>query len=244
MKIGITRIRNEEHIIQDTLDHVSKLVDKIIVLDDCSTDNTVEICKNHKAVIEIMRNRAWEADIERRRKNEGRHRQVLYERALKTLKLSSSVDNWIYYFDADEFADFEGIDWTADVYRLRLFDYYITPEDAHLSWKHRTKIGPEYRDIAMLFRANNRLRFLHRTPIVPNNLVTEIAGYVKHYGKAISPEEWDKTCRYYMRHRGNEFAKKWKPRIGKAIHTKSDFGANLITWDERVEKGYELKDRM
>lgn len=48
--VGITRIRNEAGIIKATLDHVSKLVDEIYVYDDCSEDNTVEICKSHEII--------------------------------------------------------------------------------------------------------------------------------------------------------------------------------------------------
>ena len=36
--VGITRIRNEEHIIKQVLEHVSQFVDGILVYDDCSTD--------------------------------------------------------------------------------------------------------------------------------------------------------------------------------------------------------------
>ncbi|NCU33402.1 MAG: hypothetical protein EOM23_10865 [Candidatus Moranbacteria bacterium] len=71
------------------------------------------------------------------------------------------------------------------------------------------------------------------------------AGYVKHYGKAISIEEWEKTCDYYINERGDDqkfktFKNKWLARRGKAIHTMSDFGSELIQWHEREEKGIPL----
>jgi glycosyltransferase involved in cell wall biosynthesis len=50
MVIGVTRIRNESEIISNTLDHMATFCDKVIVYDDCSTDNTVDICNNHHIV--------------------------------------------------------------------------------------------------------------------------------------------------------------------------------------------------
>ena len=76
--------------------------------------------------------------------------------------------------------------------------------------------------------------------------VVKRAGEVKHYGKAISVEEWEKTCQYYINNRhpqGKFGVDKWKSRVGKAVHTVSDFGNLLITWEERKEKGFKLKKR-
>jgi len=234
--IGITRVRNEEHIIGDTLEHVSKLVDGIMIFDDHSTDETVEICKSFPKVISCFENARWESNPIIRLSLEGKHRQLLYQ-------LAKDIYNpdWIYCFDADEFADFEGIDFTADAYKLRLFDYYITPKDANLTWRDRKYIGQEYRDITMLFRPHPDIRFSSRVPTLPNIYNIQTQGFVKHYGKAISVEEWEKTCQYYINHLSEPGIKKrWQGRIGKAIHTKSDFGRDLITWEEREKKGIKL----
>ena len=63
-------------------------------------------------------------------------------------------------------------------------------------------------------------------------------GFVRHYGKAISIEEWERTCDYYINVRWSdrmpELRDRWKQRKGKAIHTKSDFGRKLITWENRM----------
>lgn len=70
----MTRIRNEELIITDTIDHVSKFVDAIIAYDDCSTDRTLSILKQCKSVIQIIENKHWESD---RVLQEPAHRQIL-----------------------------------------------------------------------------------------------------------------------------------------------------------------------
>ena len=66
---------------------------------------------------------------------------------------------------------------------------------------------------------------------------------VRHYGKAISVEEWERTCDYYAHHTAEPgLAEKWAARRGKAVHEywTSDFGNKLIRWRERHELGIEL----
>jgi hypothetical protein len=127
-------------------------------------------------------------------------------------------------------------------YRLKLFDYYITPEDVELHYTQRRYLGPEYRNILMIFRNLPTLdysspdqREVHlRHPGKVRNV-----GYVKHYGKAISLRQWNETCEYY----GTYFPKysaKWNARRGKAVHKVSSFGNKLITWDQKDEKGILL----
>jgi glycosyltransferase involved in cell wall biosynthesis len=231
MKIsGITRVRDEEHIIKDTINHVKSLgVSNIYVYDDCSTDNTPDICESLGC--KVVRGTEWASDPHGRNQAEGNLRTVAYKEALK------DNPDWVYCFDADEFADFDGIDWKADAYKLRLFDFYITEEDKHLSYKDRQWMGEEYRDILMLFRASPLIKFFQRQPRIPEYYNVVQGGWVKHYGKAVSIEEWEKTCDYYINNRGGsllpQFTDKWSERKGKAIHTQSDFGNKLIKWEDR-----------
>jgi len=239
---AITRVRNEEHIIKDTLEHVSKFADEIYVYDDCSTDNTVKACKEFPKVKIIIRGMIWEPEPKKRRLLEGTQRQKVYEASLK------GNPDWIYYFDADEFADLNGIDFNkADAYRLRLFDYYITKEDKNKSWKERRWIGKEYRDILMLFKPHKDIIFTSRVPKLPKHyrIINDPTPRVKHYGKAISIEQWEETCDYYIKNRhpeGDKSIKKWSERKGKAVHTKSDYGTELILWEEAKQKGIKLND--
>src|SRR5258708_17112406 len=95
--IGITRIRNEALILQDTLDYVGKHVDAIVAYDDASTDRTLEILGGHPKVAVIVTNRSWEADIEARRIAEGRHRGLLLQTAREHFQF-----DWTFCFDAAE----------------------------------------------------------------------------------------------------------------------------------------------
>lgn len=240
-KIGISRVRNESSIITKTLDHVSTLVDEVIVYDDCSEDDTPSLCESHPLVSKVIRGTSWDPTPRGRDKAEGTLRDIVYREAI------GKSPDWVYYFDADEYADFSLVDWddvSINHYALRLFDFYITAEDIDTPFYDRKWMGPEYRDIPMLFRTDPKLVFKQR---IPTGLVgpRKIGGYVKHYGKAISVEEWEKTCKYYIENRGSSFipmfTNKWKSRVGKAVHTVSDFGSPLITWEDRKTKGIPLK---
>jgi glycosyltransferase involved in cell wall biosynthesis len=231
MKISaISRVRNEEHVIKDTLDHVANLVDDIYIYDDCSTDNTPDICESHPSVKKVIRGTEWADTSQGRDVSEGVDRQKPYIEAMK----SPDKPDYIYCFDADEFADFDGIDFTHDYYRLRLFNFYATEEDKDKTWKERVYMGPEYRDITMLFKPTPRVRFGDREPggLGGNGLR---AGYVKEYGKAFSEKEWEDTCDYYINY-FPRWSRKWQARKGKFIHTNSDFGRPLIKWEDRFDE--------
>ena len=158
--IGITRVRNEALVLQDTLDYVGRHVDAIVAYDDASTDRTLEILGAHPKVALIVANRAWEADIEARRIAEGRHRGLLLQTAREQLQF-----DWMFCFDADERVTgnlrgfMEGVHSSdCDGVRVQLFDAYMTPGD-HAPYQadrellgFRRFFGPERRDILMLWR--------------------------------------------------------------------------------------------
>lgn len=243
--VGITRVRNEEHIIGDVLNRVAKFVDCIVVYDDASTDRTLEICKAHDKVAYLVENKTWATEPRERDFAEGNHRNLVYQIAKENLQA-----DWIYYFDADEIImPTESLSKLAEkgpeAYTFRLYDFYITEEDKDKPWKERRWMGPEYRDILMFFKVMPGVHFYQREPVGPWKAI-ERGGDVRHYGKAISIDEWEKTCDYYVRHIGGQylpkFTRKWEARRGKAIHTVSDFGKPLILWEERHDKGVPLID--
>ena len=191
MKISaIAMVRNEENIIEDTLKHVSSLVDDIYIYDDCSTDKTVDICRNYATVIQGNK---WADTSETRDLAEGINRNAAYLYAMK------GKPDYIYVFDADEFADFSGIKFTHDYYRLRLFDFYTVKGEEDIKWNEHKWMGPEYRDITMLFKPRPNTRFRQREPLMVGKDGKQ-AGYVKHYSKCISEERWEEDCDYYTKY--------------------------------------------
>jgi glycosyltransferase involved in cell wall biosynthesis len=236
--IGLTKVRNEERIMQDTLDHVATFAEGIVIYDDCSTDSTVEIAKAHPAVLAVVEGEFWDPV---------RFNAERDTRQAALTKAREFNPEWLFCFDADErFVFPEDWSWTArqDGLKMRLFDAYITPEDVDLPYTERRWFGPEYRDILMAYRNFSDLNFTRqdqREMIMRGRRVLQ-AGWVKHYGKAESVEQWEETCEYYATHFPEPYRSKWDARRGKAVKhdMKSDFGAPLMLWEERDDKGFPL----
>ena len=232
--MGLTRIRNEALIIQDTLDHFAEVCDAgIIVFDDCSTDGTPEIVVKHPAVKKYIGNPKWQPD---RTTEEWRHRQIVLDAGRKFRP------QWFLYFDADERIEWDGeVPRGYDSVAMRLFDAYITEEDKDVIGTDRKWFGPEYRDIVMLFCNEERMSYyVGDQRIVAGLQRTAFRGAVRHYGKALSIEHWEETCDYYIEHFPESYKKKWRKRKGHAVHVASDFDRALIRWEERDVKGVEL----
>lgn len=242
---GLIKVRNEAHIIKDTLDNWAPFcTEGIYVYDDVSTDSTVAICKAHPAVKEVIEGQVWDGD---REKAEWYNRQAILARAQQF----SGPDDWFVYFDADEHIyNFEQYDLFAQpavkAIACRLYDFYITPDDVEKNYKDRQMIGPEYRTIPFFFRNSPFLRYHEpdqRIVTMEPGIMIPIHGDIKHYGKGFSVDQWEQTCDYYIRF-WPKYSDKWRKRKGKAIHKDlSDFGSPLITWADR-SKGFSLEDKV
>ena len=240
--VGLTRVRDESLILQDSLDYVGSFVDAIVAYDDASTDDTFEILKSHPKVALVIKNNVWKTGTQARLESETRHRGLLLQIARKYLRCE-----WIYCFDADERIIGGVRDFISNVregecngVRIQLFDAYLTPDD-HAPYSPGTSLlglrrnfGPERRDILMLWRNLPHVRFCgldSREPLGVERMVT--AFYCQHYGKAISVSQWDATCDYYAANFPKDtYGLKWLSRKGKAIHTYSDFGRQLYEWGQ------------
>lgn len=241
MIVGLTLVRNEQEIILDTLNHMACFCDRIYVYDDVSTDNTVNICKSHPAVTDILIGTSWSTD---RTMAETINRNRLLDHARKDAK----AGDWFVYMDADERIEYDWsriakIDQSVVGIRMKLFDYYITQADQDLRYSERQFMGPEYRNILMAYRNLPNISYrgiIAREPSLKGIGNTINEGYVKHYGKAISVQQWEDTCNFYSSYFPPDYAVKWAKRKGKAIHTTSSFGNPLIKWDEKEKKGILL----
>lgn len=231
MLIGITRVRNESLIIEDTIRHMLERVHSIVLYDDASTDNTVEIASSFDKV-SVIQGSEWSHD---RAAEETRHRRIAMTQAVRM------GAEWCLCFDADErlFGDLPSMDAASpDGYRFQLFDGYMT-DDCKAEYRSGPleslprMWGPERRDIVMLFRtAKSKFMGLdQREPVVAGR-IEKTQTFVKHFGKCISVQQWEETCEYYSQ--WPKYAAKWNARRGRAIHTESDFGRRLYTWDELI----------
>lgn len=243
--IGMCKVRNEELIIKDTLDNWSNLcTGGIIIYDDCSMDKTVNICKHHRTVKEVIEGTFWDPD---REKAEWQNRQMILLRAQQL----ADENTWFVYFDADEHIyNFDAFELFENplvkAIACRLYDIYITPEDKDAHYKLRNWVGPEFRTIIYFFRNMQGIKYHlpdQRIVTLPEGLKVPIHGDIKHYGKGFSVEQWEQTCDYYIQH-WPKYAEKWKQRKGKAIHTgmESDFGNKLVRWEDRG-RGFPLENQ-
>lgn len=237
MLVGITRVRNESLIIADTVQHYLKFVDRIVMYDDDSTDDTVSVAQHAGGDrIEIIRGTPWQID---RRPEETRHRAIVLERA------RAIGATWALCFDADErlVGSLPDLKRTrANGFTFRLFDGYLTADSEAYAGGNLADLlrmwGPEYRDILILFRVSAS-RFAgdgNRCPRTSGR-IDRAPMFVKHFGKCLSVEHWEDTCRYYAAEGWPEhYRKKWTGRMGKAIHAFSDRGRALRTWDDLMAK--------
>lgn len=230
---GITRVRNEALIFEDTLRHYLEVCDRVIVYDDASTDETADIAASFDRV-ELVRGPHWRAN---RPDEETRHRALLLRRVSTP---------WTLCFDADERLVGPMPDLSVDGYRFRLYDGYMVEGsepyvDGPLAELNRMW-GPEYRDILMLFRTE-RARYRgkdKREPTPFHGRVQLARTRVKHFGKCLSVEHWEDTCDYYANHWPEPYRSKWAKRRGKALHTRSDFGRGLYPWNQLERHGVKL----
>jgi hypothetical protein len=242
--VGITRVRNESLILRDTLDHVGEHVDAIVAYDDASADSTLDILRNHPKVALVIRNASWESEIVERLSAETRHRGLLLQLARSRLNFE-----WTLCFDADErvigdVRRFIGgaASKACNGVRIQLFDAYMTPDDqapfapGNNLLGFRRFFGPERRDILMLWRNQRRVQYMGldaREPTGVDQVITKF--YCQHYGKAISLQQWEETCDYYVKHFPfDTYGKKWLARKGAAIHQQSDFSRPLFEWGEAL----------
>jgi hypothetical protein len=242
--VALLRVRNEDLILRDTLDELSKIVDGVVAFDDASVDSTLEILRSHNLVKAIVVNTQWEEGVSARLHAETNHRQILLEVAKHYFK-----PLWLMCCDADEryfgairqFFD-QKIDEKPNGVRVQLFDAYLTQND-QLPLKRGEKLrnfreyfGPERRDIIMIFKNMPDVRFDGldaREPMVDGEINTMF--HCQHYGKAISIEQHEATCDYYINHFPWEgYGQKWMSRKGKAVHTESDFNTKLYKWGPKL----------
>ena len=232
----ISRIRNESLLLPDFLNHIDKFGSEFWFFDDASTDESYDILNSHPKTKCVIRNNFHNIN---QTFVQTAQRHLLLELAKKNTK-----NDWIMLIEPDEKVEFD-FNKLEEYDRqnvsgifFKLFDSYITSEDqkpykkGDLS-KLRKYFGPEYREICFLFKKDKAKFDLTmpacRQPNIEGNTIVD--GFVKHYGKSLSIDHWNETVEYYIRS-VPMLAEKWMQRRGKAIHEKSDFGRELLTWDQ------------
>lgn len=89
---GMMIVRNEsQRYLDSVLQQMIKICDRLVVLDDCSSDDTAQICVDYGAEVYTTSEQEWI-------KNEVSLRKKLWEKTIKETK----QNDWIICLDADE----------------------------------------------------------------------------------------------------------------------------------------------
>jgi len=253
--VGLTRVKNEEMMMQEHLDHMAKFCDSICVYDDRSTNGTLEIIKNHPKVKKILRtSKRWKPKpvgtvkdpLELWKKN-----QKMLNAARRSLK-----PDWFIFLDIDEFFD---EDLLRDLPKLlktkdydaicfQMYDFFITEKDKDKPYKGdiqsiRSYAGTEYRDQLFLFRNISGLYFkeaAHKEPIgFKNDRILYTKYKIKHYGKAKSVEDYYQKSKHYLKYRPHLRKSKFKFTQPPVRKDKSDLG-KLVKWEE-IKKNLQAR---
>ncbi|KXG74410.1 glycosyltransferase [Thermotalea metallivorans] len=108
-------VRNEANkFLKQTLTHAARYIDKAIILDDGSTDNTVQVCRETLKRIPLKIISNGQSNF---------HNEILLRKQLWDLTVATRPD-WILCLDADEIFEDRIIDHIDQLMNQSSFDYY------------------------------------------------------------------------------------------------------------------------
>ena len=239
MIFGVTKVRNEAHILKATLDSWATVcTGGIFVYCDACDDMgaTSSIAKSHPAVRETVTSTLMDPDRERA---EWWTRQLVLRSVLRFTK----EEDWVVYFDGDEILEeFDPaiLNDDCEMVALESYDTYITPEDKDVSewnFSQREWVSREFQLAPYFYSCRIPLEFYkpdQRNIDLPVGSRYKLAGKVRHWGKGLSVNLWEKKCQYYAQTFGPKYAEKWLSRVGQAVKEdyKSDYGLPLVKWSD------------
>ena len=175
--VAVLRIKNEMPVVEECLSKLSSLVDEVIVLDNGSTDGTLDCYKKFAKIVEILHTEGY---------HEGRDKCLLLEAVKKR------NPDWILWIDGDEifeknFTRKEIEKYMQSPYNqilFRMFNFWLSKEDYRIDGDFfRYTIQPQrsmWRNIEGAYFSNKKM---HNGGIRGINSKIYLSPYrLKHYG--------------------------------------------------------------
>ena len=256
MKVfGMVSVRNDAHIIKDTLDNWGEIcTEGIFCYGDFPQDATPALCRSHSAVVEYIDSTLyWEG---KRAEMEPYKRQLLFN----SLTRFCQLDDWVVMFDSDEHLELETFDKgvledpsIAAISPIS-WDMYMTEEDErdftpgrgtdYLHRQYCSSDGPGVRCFPFFLRWDPRYRWWRPNQHFPDREkergYTLVHGHVKHWSKGHSELIYDKKAHYY----NTEWADTGLPGMesrfitGEGVRREKpymdDNGHPLVKWEDRL----------
>ena len=228
---ALLQVRNEENrYLEEVLNDLTEYVDDVVIVDDASTDRTVEICQSYPKVKEIVQlpeshfHKEWEL------------RNILWREGCKY------EPDWLLVIDADEVFESsfktkvrelinqDSYDWVG----FRMYDFwggkthYREDDFWNLHQRYSTMLVRYLPDFPYYYLQKEH--HASRLPLSYQALVGCFSDYrVKHFGWAGDEEERRKKYERYMEIDPNGT---W----GSLDHYQSilDTNPNLVEWKEEI----------
>lgn len=157
---GIILTKNSELTIEESLLSIINIVDEMIVVDDLSSDKTIEIIKNIDRNIKIISHKLNRFDNQR------------------NLAISAAQNKWILMIDSDEIISKELSESIKDTKEEKEIDaYWVIRENIIIDKNANEK----YTNRPILFK--NTLKFsypVHETILIDKKRIKKLNGHLKH----------------------------------------------------------------
>lgn len=222
-------VKNEENrYLRETLEHVKKYADEFIIIDDASTDNTVEVCKEilkdvpHKIIVNKKSLFSREYKLRRQQWDE-------------TIKMDP---DWILFLDADEIFEDRMVEISKklitnsdiDLYCFRLFDMW---NNTHYRDDEYWNAHRRFMPFMMRYQPKFKYKFNKTNQHcgrMPKNVYglnyANVDVRIKHYGWSREEDRVNKYNRYM------ELDRNGKHGILGQYESIMDLNPNLVRFEE------------